>query len=279
MKVSYQWLKEYVDVSGFSAQELAEKLTRGGIEVDGVEARNQGVTGVVVGYVKSKEKHPDADKLNVCKVDVGTGEELQIVCGARNVDAGQHVPVATVGAKLPGGMAIKRAKLRGVESQGMICSAKELGINDKLLPKEQQEGILVLPQGLTLGTPITEVLGLDDEILDLDLTPNRSDALSMLGVAYEIAALTGGSVKLPEFQIPASSVKAEDHISVQISTPEQCSHYTARYIKGIKLLRRRNGCKIVSLQPVSDQSAISSILPTMSCWNTVSRFMHLMRTR
>ncbi|MBJ6363874.1 phenylalanine--tRNA ligase subunit beta [Paenibacillus sp. GCM10012307] len=235
MKVSYKWLKDYVDVSGFSAQELAEKLTRGGIEVDGVEARNQGVTGVVVGYVKSKEKHPDADKLNVCQVDVGTGEELQIVCGARNVDAGQHVPVATVGAKLPGGLAIKRAKLRGVESQGMICSAKELGINDKLLPKEQQDGILVLPQGLKLGTPIADVLGLDDEILDLDLTPNRSDALSMLGVAYEIAALTGGSVKLPEFQIPASSAKAEDHISVQISSPEQCSHYAARYIKGIKL--------------------------------------------
>lgn len=235
MKVSYQWLMQYVDVSGFSAQELAEKLTRGGIEVDGVEARNQGVAQVVVGYVKAKEKHPDADKLNVCKVDVGTGEELQIVCGARNVDAGQHVPVAVVGAKLPGGMSIKRAKLRGVESQGMICSAKELGINDKLLPKEQQEGILVLPEGLKLGTPITEVLGLDDEVLDLDLTPNRSDALSMLGVAYEMAALTGADVKLPVNQVPAASIEAKEYISVSIAAPEHCPHYAARYIKGIKV--------------------------------------------
>ncbi len=145
MKVSYKWLNEYIDLSGFTGEELAEKMTRGGIEIDVVESRNKGVTGVVVGYVKSKEKHPDADKLNVCKVDVGTGEELQIVCGAKNVDAGQMVPVAVIGAQLPGDFKIKRAKLRGVESQGMICSAKELGLNDKLLPKEQQEGILVLP--------------------------------------------------------------------------------------------------------------------------------------
>jgi phenylalanyl-tRNA synthetase beta chain len=139
MNVSYQWLNKYIDLSGYTAEELAEKMTRGGIEIDSVESRNKGVTGVVVGYVKSKEKHPDADKLNVCKVDVGTGEELQIVCGAKNVDAGQLVPVAVIGAKLPGDFNIKRAKLRGVESQGMICSAKELGLNEKLLPKEQQE--------------------------------------------------------------------------------------------------------------------------------------------
>lgn len=173
-------------------------MTRGGIEIDEVESRNKGVTGVVVGYVKSREKHPDADKLNVCKVDVGTGEELQIVCGAKNVEAGQLVPVATVGAKLPGDLHIKRAKLRGVESQGMICSAKELGINDKLLPKEQQEGILVLPPHTVIGTPIADVLGLNDEVLELDLTPNRSDCLSVIGTAYEIGALTGREVRIPE---------------------------------------------------------------------------------
>src|SRR5437870_1509287 len=136
MKVSYQWLSEYVDVSGFTAEELAEKLTRSGIEVDIVEDRNKGVTSVVVGFVKSREKHPDADKLSVCIIDAGQDEDLQIVCGAKNVDAGQKVPVAMIGAVLPGGLQIKRAKLRGVESQGMICSAKELGLNDKLLPKE-----------------------------------------------------------------------------------------------------------------------------------------------
>lgn len=235
MKVSYQWLNEYVDLTGFTADELAEQMTRGGIEIDGVENRNKGVTGVVVGYVKSREKHPDADKLNVCKVDVGTGEELQIVCGAKNVDAGQLVPVATVGAKLPGDLHIKRAKLRGIESQGMICSAKELGLNEKLLPKDQQEGILVLPASTPIGTPIADVLGLNDEVLELDLTPNRSDALSMLGVAYEIGALTGRQVRVPEPAINHSAERTDSHVQVTISAEEHCSHYSARYIKGVKI--------------------------------------------
>lgn len=235
MNVSYQWLNKYIDLSGYTAEELAEKMTRGGIEIDSVESRNKGVTGVVVGYVKSKEKHPDADKLNVCKVDVGTGEELQIVCGAKNVDAGQLVPVAVIGAKLPGDFNIKRAKLRGVESQGMICSAKELGLNDKLLPKEQQEGILVLPASTPVGSPIGEVLGIDDEVLELDLTPNRSDCLSMLGVAYEIGALTGREVRLPDTTVNHTPVRTDSLVSVSISAAEQCSHYSARYIKGVKI--------------------------------------------
>ncbi|RIX52678.1 phenylalanine--tRNA ligase subunit beta [Paenibacillus nanensis] len=235
MKVSYQWLNEYIELDGLSAEELAELMTRGGIEIDGVESRNKGVSGVVVGYVKSKEKHPDADKLNVCKVDVGTGEELQIVCGAKNVDAGQKVPVAIIGAELPGDFKIKRAKLRGVESQGMICSAKELGLNDKLLPKEQQEGILVLPESTQLGTPIGNVLGIEDEVLELDLTPNRSDCLSMLGVAYEVGALTGREVKLPSTAIHDTVEKTSDLVSVQVLAKEQCPHYSARYIKNVKI--------------------------------------------
>jgi phenylalanyl-tRNA synthetase beta chain len=233
MKVSYRWLNEYIDLTGITADELAERMTRGGIEIDGVESLNKGVSGVVVGYVVSKEKHPDADKLNVCKVDVGTGEELQIVCGAKNVDAGQKVPVAMIGAKLPGDFAIKRAKLRGVESQGMICSAKELGINDKLLPKEQQEGILVLQSELAVGTPIGQVLGIDDEVLELDLTPNRSDCLSMLGVAYEAGALTGRPVKLPDNRLNDAVIKTSDYVKVSISAPDQCHRYTARYVQGV----------------------------------------------
>ncbi|GKU75870.1 phenylalanine--tRNA ligase subunit beta [Paenibacillus sp. L3-i20] len=235
MKVSYKWLNEYIDLDGLSAEELAEKMTRGGIEIDVVEKLNKGVTGVVVGYVKSKEKHPDADKLNVCKVDVGTDEELQIVCGAKNVDAGQLVPVAVIGAVLPGDFKIKRAKLRGVESQGMICSAKELGINDKLLPKEQQEGILVLPASTPIGASIGDVLGIDDEVLELDLTPNRSDCLSMVGVAYEVAALTGREVKLPSNDVHDAEVKTEGLVSVDVIATEQCTHYSARYIKGVKV--------------------------------------------
>ncbi|MBP1993524.1 phenylalanine--tRNA ligase subunit beta [Paenibacillus eucommiae] len=240
MKVSYKWLSEYVDVSGFTAEELAEKLTRSGIEVDTVEDLNKGVTQVVVGYVKSREKHPDADKLSVCILDVGQGEDLQIVCGAKNVDAGQKVPVALVGAVLPGGLEIKRAKLRGMESQGMICSAKELGLNDKLLPKEIQEGILVLPQDTEIGRSILEVLDIDDKILDFDLTPNRSDCLSMLGAAYEIAAILGRGIKLPDSEqtLRASGgavVQAADRISVSITAAEQCSHYAARLIEGVQI--------------------------------------------
>lgn len=235
MKVSYQWLSEYIDLSGLTAEELAEKMTRGGIEIDGVESLNKGVTGVVVGHVVSKEKHPDADKLNVCKVDVGTGEELQIVCGAKNVDAGQLVPVAVIGAVLPGDFKIKRAKLRGVESQGMICSAKELGLNDKLLPKEQQEGILVLPESTRIGTQIEALLGIDDEVLELDLTPNRSDCLSMLGVAYEVGALTGREVKLPDNTVHDAALETKGLVSVAVEAPEQCPHYAARYIKDVKI--------------------------------------------
>ncbi|MBD2848452.1 phenylalanine--tRNA ligase subunit beta [Paenibacillus sp. IB182496] len=235
MNVSYQWLKEYIALDGLSPEELAEKLTRGGIEVDGAQPRGGALELVTVGFVKAKRKHPDADKLNVCTVDVGGPEELQIVCGAPNVDAGQLVPVAQVGAKLPGGLKIKRAKLRGVESLGMICSAKELGINDKLLPKEQQEGILVLPEGSEIGSPIAELLGLDDVVLELDLTPNRSDCLSLLGVAYELGALTGHPVRLPETAVHAASEQASERVAVGIAAQEACPHYAARYIKGVRV--------------------------------------------
>lgn len=233
MNVSYKWLNEYIDLNGYTGEALAELMTSGGIEIDVVESRNKGVSGVVVGRVVTREKHPDADKLSVCTVDVGGSEPLQIVCGAKNVAAGQLVPVATVGAKLPGDFAIKRAKLRGVESQGMICSAKEIGLNEKLLPKEQQEGILVLPEGMTVGQSILDVLGIDDEVLELDLTPNRSDCLSMLGVAYEVGALTGREVKLPDNHVTDTTELASEHLSVQIEAVEQCSHYAARYIKGV----------------------------------------------
>ncbi|OBZ11829.1 phenylalanine--tRNA ligase subunit beta [Bacillus sp. FJAT-27264] len=235
MKVSTSWLSDYISLDGVTAAELAEKITAAGIEIDGVENRNKGITGIVTGYVKSKEKHPDADKLNVCIVDAGQGEDLQIVCGAKNVEAGQKVPVALVGANLPG-LVIKKAKLRGVLSQGMICSAKELGLNDKLLPKELQEGILVLPESTEIGLDITKVLDLNDEVLEFDLTPNRSDCLSMIGAAYEVSAILGRELKLPqpEKDIVEAGGSAANDISVRILNEELCSHYTARYITGVK---------------------------------------------
>lgn len=237
MKVSTNWLSDYINLENVTAEELAEQITRAGIEIDTIEKRNKGITGVVVGYVKSKEKHPDADKLNICIVDAGQEEDLQIVCGAKNVDAGQKVPVAVVGAKLPGGLDIKKAKLRGVLSQGMICSAKELGLNEKLLPKEQQEGILVLPESTEIGQSIVEVLGLNDEVLDFDLTPNRSDCLSMNGAAYEVGAILGRQVKFadPTEQIIEVASAAKDYISVHISDTEKCTHYAARYISNVTI--------------------------------------------
>jgi len=235
MRVSYRWLSEYVDLNGYSAGDLAELLTRSGIEVDVVEKLNKGVRNVVVGYVKECDRHPDADKLRVCRVDVGQSDDLQIVCGAPNVAAGQKVPVALVGAELPGGVEIKKAKLRGVESHGMICSARELGLNEKLLPKEEQDGILVLPEEAEIGRSVTELLAIDDEVLELDLTPNRSDCLSMIGVAYEIAAVLGRGVKLPEAPVASSSFRASDQLNVSIEAADLCPHYTARVIRGVKV--------------------------------------------
>lgn len=258
MRVSTEWLSQYISLDGVTAEELASRITSAGIEIDIIENRNQGISSVVVGYVKSKEKHPDADKLNVCVVDAGQDEELQIVCGAKNVDAGQKVPVALVGAKLPGGLDIKKAKLRGVVSQGMICSAKELGMNDKLLPKELQEGILVLPENTEIGQPILNVLGLDDKVLELDLTPNRSDCLSMLGTAYEVSAILGRELKLPqpEKQLMEVSDEADKHISVTIEATEQCPHYAARYITGVQIgespLWMQNRLMAAGVRPINN---------------------------
>ncbi len=238
MKVSYQWLSDYIDVQGYTARELAEKLTRCGIEVDVVEDRNLGVENVVVGYVKQRDKHPDADKLSVCIVDVGQEEDLQIVCGAHNIAAGQKVPVAVIGAVLPGDFRIKRAKLRGVESQGMICSAKELGLNEKMLPKDKQEGIFVLPEEMKIGEPILDVLALNDQVIELELTPNRSDCLSMLGAAYEVGAILDRTVQLPIVDISnyeVSDLKMHDQLSISITAGEQCSRYSARMIENVRI--------------------------------------------
>lgn len=235
MLVSLKWLSQYVDISSLEANELAEKITRAGIEVDAVIDRSQGMSNVVVGHVVSKEKHPEADKLNVCQVDVGEEELQQIVCGAPNVDAGQKVIVARPGAKLPGGIKIKKAKLRGQESNGMICSLQELGIEGRLVPKAYAEGIYVLPADSTPGADALDVLGLRDTVLELGLTPNRSDAMSMLGVAYEVAAILSQGVKLPEIAYTASSEKAADVLKLSVEDKEANSMYAAKVVRNIEV--------------------------------------------
>ena len=230
MLVSYNWLKQYTNVED-NASALAEKITRGGIEVEGVEYLAEEISGVVVGYVESKEKHPDAEKLNVCQVNVGEEENLQIVCGAPNVDAGQYVIVATVGAKLPG-IKIKKAKLRGVESQGMICSLAELGLSKSVVPKNYQEGIYVFETEQELGSDVVEVLGLNDYILDLSITPNRADALSMRGLTYELGAIYNNKVDFKDVE------KEEDYeaTSLQVAIEsDSCRNYVGQVVKNVEV--------------------------------------------
>ena len=235
MLVSLKWLSQYVEIDGLAPEDLAEKITRSGIEVDAVIDRSQGMTNVVVGHVVSKEKHPEADKLNVCQVDVGEEELQQIVCGAPNVDAGQKVIVARPGAKLPGGIKIKKAKLRGVASNGMICSLQELGIEGRLVPKAYAEGIYVLPADAVPGADALELLGLRDTVLELGLTPNRSDAMSMLGVAYEVAAILSQDVKLPEISYTASAEKAQDKLKLRVEDTSVNPLYAAKVVKNVKV--------------------------------------------
>ncbi|WP_404468647.1 phenylalanine--tRNA ligase subunit beta [Sutcliffiella horikoshii] len=235
MLVSYNWLKDYVNIDDISAEDLAEKITRSGIEVEGVEVLNDGIKGVVVGHVLEKEQHPNADKLNVCQVNLGNGETVQIVCGAKNVDKGQKVAVATVGAVLPGNFKIKRAKLRGEESNGMICSLQELGIGSKLVAKEFSEGIFVFPNDVEVGTDALEYLNRNDKVMELGLTPNRSDALSMLGVAYEVGAILGREVKWPSTEYEANSEEASDYISVNVDASEDNPLYVAKVVKNVKI--------------------------------------------
>lgn len=227
MLVSMEWLSHYVNLDGIEAEEMAEKLTQGGVEVDHIHVRDTGIEGVVVGYVVEAEQHPNADKLKVCRVDVGEPEPVEIVCGAPNVAAGQKVPVAKVGAVLPG-LKIKKAKLRGVVSHGMICSASELGLATKV-----SEGILVLPEELDIGLDVKDVFGLDDKVLELDLTPNRSDCLSMIGVAYELAALFNRELTLPKLEQRTGSTDLQ--AQVQLDAEEDCPFYALQAVKNITI--------------------------------------------
>ena len=230
MLVSYNWLKQYTNVED-NANELAEKITRGGIEVEGVEYLAEEISGVVVGYVESKEKHPDAEKLNVCQVNVGEEENLQIVCGAPNVDAGQYVIVAKVGAKLPG-IKIKKAKLRGVESQGMICSLGELGLSKSVVPKNYQEGIYVFETEQELGSDVVELLGLNDYILDLSITPNRADALSMRGLTYELGALYNNKVDFKDVEKEENYEATSLQVAIESGS---CRNYVGQVVKNVEV--------------------------------------------
>ncbi|QTN00022.1 phenylalanine--tRNA ligase subunit beta [Sediminibacillus dalangtanensis] len=255
MFVSLNWLKNYVDIDNISPEQLAEKITKSGIEVEGIEYVAETSSNVVVGYVQSCEKHPNADKLNLCQVDTGE-EELQIICGAPNIAQGQKVAVAKPGAVLPGNVKIKKAKLRGVESQGMICSLQELGIEEKFVPKEFAEGIFVFPEDAEVGSDALELLNLDDAILELGLTPNRADAMSMLGVAYETSAILDTPINLPDVSINTSSDKAADYVSVKVEDAELNPYYGAFVIENVEVknspLWMRNYLIAAGIRPINN---------------------------
>lgn len=255
MRVSYNWLKEYVDIT-ISPQELADRLTLAGLAVDAVEEVGAEIENVVTGRITKIEKHPNADKLVVCTVDVGQPETLQIVTGATNVREGHIIPVALEGAKLAGGLQIKRSKLRGVESQGMLCSGQELGIEAKLLSPDMAHGILILPEDVPIGQDAKEILGLNDFILDLDLTPNRGDALSMIGVARDVAAILKQDLKIPEPEFTEGEEKVQDLAQVDIVDQDLCRRYVARVIKGVKVgvspMWLQNRLRAAGVRPISN---------------------------
>lgn len=234
MLVSINWLKDYVNTQQLPPAELGEKITRSGIEVDAVIDRSHGMTNIVVGYVESCVKHPEADKLSICQVNVGE-ETTQIICGAPNIAAGQKVIVARPGAKLPGDIKIKKAKLRGEESHGMICSLQELGIEGKLVPKAYAEGIYVLPEDAETGSDVITNFDLDDTVLELGLTPNRADAMSMLGVAYEVGAILSEEVQLPEISYPEAADTAASMLTLNVDAPEANPLYVAKVVRNIKV--------------------------------------------
>ena len=224
MKFSENWLRELVEIKTDRAA-LTHALTMAGLEVEELTVLGEGLTGVVVAEIVAAEKHPEADRLQVCKVDAGQGELLQIVCGAPNARVGIKVPLAMVGASLPGGMSIKAAKLRGVESFGMLCSAKELGID------ADASGLLELPLDAPVGQSLADYLGLPDASIELKLTPNRPDCLGLVGLAHDVAALFGSAVKVP-VQV-AAPVTSEAKRGIQLQAGKDAPRYLGRIVEGI----------------------------------------------
>ncbi|MFI2819678.1 phenylalanine--tRNA ligase subunit beta [Vreelandella piezotolerans] len=252
MKFSEQWLRDWVTPQ-LDTQAIADQITMAGLEVDAVEPVAASFSGVVVAEVLTKEKHPDADKLNVCTVNDGSAAPVQVVCGAPNVDVGQKIPFAQVGGVLPGDFKIKKAKLRGVESRGMICSASELGLEEETSP-----GILVLPASAPVGTSFRDYMQLDDMTIEVDLTPNRGDCLSIKGLAREVGVLNRLPVSGPSIAAVAPTI--DTTFPVKVEAPGQCPRYVGRVIEGVAtnaetplwMVERLRRSGVRSIDPVVD---------------------------
>lgn len=229
MKISLNWLKKYVDLNGISATEIVSRLTNSGLEVEEVEDKGSEFNNIVVGLVKERKKHPNADKLSLCIVTDGT-EDFNVVCGAPNVAAGQKVPFARVGAVIPdGGFKLQKAKIRGEVSMGMICSEKELKLSDN------HQGIMVLDENLPIGKPIAEALGLNDVLMEIAITPNRPDALSHIGVARDLAAIFGRELHIAEVILNETDDHIKDYAAIEILNSEACPRYSAKVVRNVTI--------------------------------------------
>ena len=224
MRVPLSWLRELVDVD-LEPEELAARLTMLGMEVKGIERRGSDWQNVVVGELLAVEKHPRADRLSLTRVTTGTGEPLEIVCGATNIAPGQRVPVALPGAVLPGGRRIERTEKMGAVSNGMLCSGDELGLTG------DADGILILAPETPLGASLADLYG--DVVLDVDVKPNRGDALSIVGIAREVAAVTGGEVRLPAIEVVEAGGPVVDRLSVTVDDGRLCPRFVGRWVEGV----------------------------------------------
>ena len=235
MQVSIKWLKDYVDIDE-TPQEIADRLTMAGLPVEQIIDTARGLKEVVTGRIEQVVPHPDSDHLRICQLDIGKESQLQIVTGAQNVQAGDIVPVAQAGALLPTGKKISKGKLRGVPSNGMMCSADELALDTEGLPDEQVRGIYILPADTPVGAPVAQVLGLDDVVLEFELTANRADCFSVIGIAREIAALTGKTLRLPSVEVTETSPeRASDLVAISIAADDLCRRFSARVLRDVKV--------------------------------------------
>jgi phenylalanyl-tRNA synthetase beta chain len=239
MKISFKWLNEYIDIQDFFAsgkpQALADLLTGAGLEVEGIENLAKTFDQVVVGHILKKEQHPNADRLTLCQVATGDGRVHQIVCGARNHNEGDNVVVALPGAVLPGNLAIKDSKIRGVESGGMLCSEKELGMKSDPTDAGKSEGILILAKDAPLGQAFAKYMGFDDIVFEIKVTPNRADCLSHFGLAREIACLLGREVKFPIESLMEEGPSIRDSFKLELAASDMCPRYMGRAIAGVKV--------------------------------------------
>lgn len=259
MQVSIKWLKDYIDFTE-TPEQLADKLTMAGIPVENVVDPGEGLEKVITGRIEKLEPHQNSDHLQICTMNVGLAENIIIVTGAQNVAEGQVVPVAMVGAHLPNGMKISKGKLRGVASNGMLCSAQELKLDLEKLPEEQKTGIFILPSDTPVGIPAKDVLGLNDVVLEFELTANRADCFSVFGLVREIAAITGNKPHFPEIKVNEDdNTKLNDIFSVEIADPDLCSRFSTRMLKNVKIgpspewmQQRLEGAGIRSINNVVD---------------------------